>query len=160
MDAVKVDRDIAYAASILEACCKHFDLDVAYVSHMLQEYVPNVSAVSFLCCKYFIWMLHMFHAYVASVCSKCFICFRLISNSSISCCKCFMFQRYVKRVMVHALGAWVRGTTSWGTCRWGARRAWGPTNGACSSSSGSRQRRERRGSAGRSGGRSQGVGVG
>jgi hypothetical protein len=51
VDITKVDRDVAYVASVSEACCKHlfkmfhlffrrmfasiFNLDVAYVSHML-----------------------------------------------------------------------------------------------------------------------------
>jgi len=58
MDIAKVDRDVA---SVSEACCKRlfkmfhpffrrmfasvFYLDVAYVSHMLQEYFPMISAV-------------------------------------------------------------------------------------------------------------------
>jgi hypothetical protein len=54
--------DVVYVASILESCCKRlfkmfhlflsvFYLDVAYASHMLQEYVPMVSVVSVLCCS-------------------------------------------------------------------------------------------------------------
>jgi hypothetical protein len=63
-----------------------FDLDVAYVfTHMLQQYVPNVSAISVPCCskwfyvasyKCFIWMFNMFHTYVVSAFSKCFNCFQ------------------------------------------------------------------------------------
>ena len=61
VDVTKVDRDVADVESLLEACCKRlfkmlfrlflsiFYLDVAYVSHMLQEYVPMVSVVSVLC---------------------------------------------------------------------------------------------------------------
>ena len=61
VDVAKVNQDIAYVASISETCCKRlfkmlfrlflsiFYLDVAYVSHMLQEYVPMVSVVSVLC---------------------------------------------------------------------------------------------------------------
>ena len=69
MDVVKVDRGIlhmlrilqVFVSSVLEAYCKHLFkifhlftdvcfnriyLDVAYVfTHMLQQYVPNVSAV-------------------------------------------------------------------------------------------------------------------
>jgi hypothetical protein len=44
------------------SCCKFqvFYLDVVYVfTHMLQVYVSNVSSVSDVCCKRFIWMLHM-----------------------------------------------------------------------------------------------------
>ena len=47
VDIAKVDQDVAYVASVLEACCKRlfkmfhlflsvFYFDVAYVSHMLQ----------------------------------------------------------------------------------------------------------------------------
>jgi hypothetical protein len=101
-DVAKVDRDIAYVASVSQACCKHlfkmfhlFQTYVASVSiwmlymfhtYMSQEYVRNVSTVSALYCKKcfhvvrckcFIWMLHMFRTYVSSVCSKYFICFRV-----------------------------------------------------------------------------------
>ena len=51
------------------------------------------------CVKCFIWMLHMFHTHVASVCSKYFICFKRMLHSSVSCCKYFVFKRYVQRVM-------------------------------------------------------------
>jgi hypothetical protein len=67
MDVAKVDQDVTHVASVSEACCKclfkmfhlfsdvcykRSDLDVVYVfTHMLQEYIPNVSAVSFLCCS-------------------------------------------------------------------------------------------------------------
>jgi hypothetical protein len=80
-------------------------------------------------------MLHMFHIYVASVCSKCFICFRLMLHSSISCCKCFVFQRYVQRVMGAQPGRSGKGRGELGVGRWGARHACGPADGACSSSS-------------------------
>jgi hypothetical protein len=79
VDVAKVDRDVVYVASASDACCKRlfkmfhlffrcmfckrFYLDVAYVLHILQEYVPMISIVSILCCiKCF---------YVASC--KCFI---------------------------------------------------------------------------------------
>jgi hypothetical protein len=42
----------------------------------------------------------MFHTHVASVCSKCCIRFRRLLHSSIfHVCKCFVFQRYVQRIM-------------------------------------------------------------
>jgi hypothetical protein len=62
-----------------------FYLDVAYVLHILQEYVPMISVVSVLCCikcfyvascKCFIYIMHMFYTYILTVCSKCFISFR------------------------------------------------------------------------------------
>jgi hypothetical protein len=33
---------IKNVSSVLDVCCKLFDPDILYVSHMLQEYVPNV----------------------------------------------------------------------------------------------------------------------
>jgi hypothetical protein len=104
-----------YVASVPCGCCKSrsgscicckcsfkmfylflsiFYLDVAYVSHMLQDYVPIISVTLVLCCnkcfhvascKCFIKMLHMFHTHVSSVCSKCFICFRRMLHLSVSC---------------------------------------------------------------------------
>jgi hypothetical protein len=77
--------DVAYVASVSEACCKRllkmfqvFLFDVAYVSHMLQEYAPMISAVSVLYCS------KRFH--VASVLSRCYICFT------------HMFQVYILNV--------------------------------------------------------------
>jgi hypothetical protein len=58
----------------------------------------------------------MFHGYVASVYSKCFIWFRFMLHSSVSCGKCFVFQRYAQRVMGHGPSA--RGSE------------WGPAHGA------------------------------
>ena len=59
VDIAKVDQDVANVASVSEACCKRlfkmfhlffrrmfanvFYLDIAYVSHMVQEYVPMIS---------------------------------------------------------------------------------------------------------------------
>jgi hypothetical protein len=73
---VAIDQDVA---SVSKVCCKHLfknvsfvfrrmfasvsDLDVAYVSHMLQEYVPMILVVSVLCCS------KCFH--VAVVLSRC-----------------------------------------------------------------------------------------
>jgi hypothetical protein len=74
-DFVKVDRDIAYVAMVIHACCKRLSLmfhlffsnicckcdylDVIYVSHIY--------------CKCFIWMLYMF-AMVFNCFCKCFRC--------------------------------------------------------------------------------------
>jgi hypothetical protein len=62
------------------------DLDVAYTC-MLQAYVKCFSDVSYVCYKYFIWMLHMFcnsfhlflsvFASVSDACFKGFICLLL-----------------------------------------------------------------------------------
>jgi len=54
---------------------------------MLQVYIPNVSSISHLCCKCFIWILYML---------QCCICFRHLLQASIQnissisdvCCKC------------------------------------------------------------------------
>jgi hypothetical protein len=85
---------------IVSSVFKRFYLDVAYVSHMLQEYVPMVSVVSVLCCskcyhvaccncKCFIRMLHMFDTHVSSYVPN-------VSYSSNICAfKCFMFQMSV-----------------------------------------------------------------
>jgi len=44
-----------YVASVLSGCC----ICCTGYTRMLQVYVSNVSAVSNVCCKCFIWMLHM-----------------------------------------------------------------------------------------------------
>jgi hypothetical protein len=61
------------------------NLDVAYAC-MLQAYVSNVS---YICCKYFIWMLHMFcNGY-----KRVFLVFQtyVASWSKNVCCKCFNY---------------------------------------------------------------------
>ena len=80
MDALKIDRDVAYVVMVVHICCKRlfqmfhllFQTYVASVliwmlhicfAHILQEYVCNVFVVSVLCCN------KSFH--VASC--KCFI---------------------------------------------------------------------------------------
>jgi hypothetical protein len=61
MDVAKVDRDVAYVAMVVHACCMrlfsmfHLFLDVCY------KYVYlDVAYVSHVCCKCFTWILHMF----------------------------------------------------------------------------------------------------
>ena len=65
--------------------CKRFDLDVAYVSHMLQEYIPNVSVLCYSKC---------FHV----VSCKC------LSGRCI-CCNGYtrMLQMYVSAVFISML---------------------------------------------------------
>jgi hypothetical protein len=159
VDVAKVDRDVAYVVSISEARCKRlfkmfhlflsvFYLDIAYVSHMLQEYVPMVlgfqlfqsyvavrvfmlQVVSVLsgCCKCFIWMLPMFHIHVSSVCSKYFICFRCMLYSS---ALCFIGVFRESWSMARAPGDQARRAG----CRWSRCVArLGPTDGVCSSAS-------------------------
>jgi hypothetical protein len=103
MDVAKVDRGILHMLRVFQKhvaslCSKYFIcfqtyvtivfyLDVAYVfTHMLQHYVPNVSAVSVICCD------------------KCFFMFQLIyldvAYVSHTCCKrmsqmFYLFQMYV-----------------------------------------------------------------
>ena len=74
MDDAKVDRDIAYVASVFEACCKCF-------RGMLQAFVQNVLSVSDVCCKYFL--------------SECYTCFT-------HCCKSMleMFQLFWSYVAI------------------------------------------------------------
>jgi hypothetical protein len=72
MDDVKVDQDVAYVASILEVCCKCF-------KGMLQAFVQNDSSVSDVCCKRFdMDVAYVSHIYVAKVCLKCFSRFSLM----------------------------------------------------------------------------------
>jgi hypothetical protein len=52
IDVAKVDRDVAYATSVSEACCKAF--------------VQSVSSVSDVCCKRF----DLDVAYVSHICCK------------------------------------------------------------------------------------------
>jgi hypothetical protein len=100
-----------------------FYLDVAYISHMLQEYVPIVLGVSVLrcskcfhvifkksvsCCKLQVFYLDV--AYVLHTCFKrmfqLFIYFKRMLHSNVSC------FRGVFRVMGHDLGIGGSGTTS------------------------------------------------
>jgi hypothetical protein len=55
--------------------------------------------------------------------------------SIVSCCKCFVFQKYVQRVMGARLKHRGKGHGKPGTGGWDVRCAWGPADGACSSSS-------------------------
>ena len=71
----------------------------------------------------------MFHTHVASVCSKYLICFRRMLHTSVSRCKCFVFQRYVQRVMGARPERQGKGCGEPGAGRWGVWRAWGPTDG-------------------------------
>jgi hypothetical protein len=137
MDVAKLDRDVAHvcngctrmlqasilnvSSAFLDIRCKCAYLEVAYVSHIccksmfeiFQSYVA-MGVFMLQLAIVFIWMLYMFHRYVASVCFKCFICFRLVLHSSVSCCKCFVFQRYVQSVMGHSLSTGRRGPARWG----------------------------------------------
>jgi hypothetical protein len=176
IDVAKIDRDVAHIVMVVYVYCKRlfqmfylfffrrmlqvclFGCHICF-THMLQEYVRNVLAVSVLCCnkyfhvancKFFMWMLRMFH----TLCCKCMFQIFYLRQTYVAF-KCFVFQRYVQIVMEHGPGAWGRGAAS----RWpanGARSAlgsWG-TGRACprpGSRVPSRGERERRGSEERSG---------
>jgi hypothetical protein len=72
MDVAKVDQDVAYVASVSEACCKCF-------KRMLQAFCRNVSSGLDVCCKRFdLNVAYVSHIYVARVCSKCFSLFSLM----------------------------------------------------------------------------------
>jgi energy-converting hydrogenase Eha subunit C len=62
MDVVKVDRDVAYVASVLEACCKR----LFEMFHLFQMYVASilyldVAHISHICCKSMFKMFQLFH---------------------------------------------------------------------------------------------------
>jgi hypothetical protein len=79
---------------------------------MLQEYIPNISSISVLCCskcfhiancKCFIWKLHILqwlYTYVVSVCFKSFSCFQKYVASV------YLDLAYVA-VVIHMLQAYV-----------------------------------------------------
>jgi hypothetical protein len=111
MDVAKVDQGYCICCKCFIGLFKTFHLFQMYVAsvliwrlhmfhtYVLQQYFPNVSVVSVLCCikcfhvascKCFIRMLHMFHTYVSSVCSRYFINFIRMLHSSVLCCTCFM----------------------------------------------------------------------
>ena len=86
--------------SVPNVCCKRFDLDVAYVSHicsnsmfkMFHLFQPYIAASVFMlqvasvlsgCC---ICFTHMLQVYVLNI--SCV--FRRMLHSSVSCCKCLI----------------------------------------------------------------------
>ena len=83
---------------MLQVFHKHVESVCSTCFQLFQSYVA-ISVFHVVSYKCFIWMLHMFDTHVASVCSKYFICFKRMLHSSVSCCKCFVFQRYAQRVM-------------------------------------------------------------
>jgi hypothetical protein len=138
-----LDVSYVYCKSKSECyiCCKYFlgmlqkfvqnissviAIILIWMLYMFHTYVARVCSKCFNCfsvmlqfyvvsCKCFIWMLHIFftymlQVYVSSVSSALDVC----------CIKCFMFQRYVQRV----IGAWPErrgmGRDEPGLGRWGA----------------------------------------
>jgi hypothetical protein len=75
MDVAKVDRNVAYIASVSDVCCKR----LFKMFHLFQIYVVSVLSG---CCIYCSGYTYMLQAYVLN-----------ISSASIICCsKCFMLQ--------------------------------------------------------------------
>jgi hypothetical protein len=60
MDVVKVDRDVAYVAMAIHACCKSiFQMFHLFLRYMLQAFYLDVAYVSAYVTSVFILMLHM-----------------------------------------------------------------------------------------------------
>ena len=70
-----------------------FYLDVVYVSHMLQEYVPMISVVLVLCCSkcFYVAVFYPDVAYVSHICFKYML---QMFHPLLTCVafKCFMMQ--------------------------------------------------------------------
>jgi len=106
-----------------------FYLDVAYISHMLQEYITMVSAVLVLCCSKFfhVQVLYLDVTYASHKYFKCmFQMFHLLQTYVAF--KCFMLQVFrVLDVCLESHWGIARppgeGTQRARGCRWGARHA-------------------------------------
>jgi hypothetical protein len=66
MDVTKVDRDVAYVASVLQACCK----GLFKMFHLFQTYVASffdldVAHILHICCKSMFKVFQLFQSYVA-----------------------------------------------------------------------------------------------
>jgi hypothetical protein len=140
VDVVKIYRDVAHVAN---GCARTLQASVPNVSSAFSDECckcaySDATYVSYICCKSMFEMFQLFQScvtvsvfmlQVASVLFECCICFTNMLqvyvpnisslHSSISCCKCFVFQRYVQRVM------WV-----WTGRREKGRGETGPADGA------------------------------
>ena len=115
MDVAKVDQRCCI-------CCNS-------CTRMLQTSIPNVSSVfSDVCYK----CVYLDVAYVSHICFLCMFKIVHLIHAYVAF-KCFIFQRYVQRVMRARPKCLGKGHGEPGAGIWGARRAWGPTDGACSS---------------------------
>jgi hypothetical protein len=91
VDVAKVDRDVAYVAMAIHVYCER----LFQMFHLFfQTYVANmfyldVTYVSHICCKCFIWMSHMLCNGFSSVSSVLDI-FQVFHLSLDVCCKCFI----------------------------------------------------------------------
>ena len=126
-----LQASVQSVSSVSDICCKRFDLDVAYVSHICCK---SMFQIFQLFCSYVavsIFMLQVFYLDVVYVshtyCMFMFQMFhqRLMLHSSVSYCKCFVFQRYIcSESHGGTASAWRKGRGETGAGRWGARRAW------------------------------------
>ena len=89
MDVAKVDQDVAYVASVSEACCKRLFKMV----HLSQTYVASVfyldvARVSHICCKSMFEVFQLFPSYVVFSCCKLQVFYLDVAYVSHICCKC------------------------------------------------------------------------
>jgi hypothetical protein len=105
-------------SSVPDLCCKCFDLDVTYISHICCNSIFQIFHLfdlllqqMFLCCKLQVFYLDVayFHTYVTSLCYRCFIYFRHMLHSSVSCC---LESQGERGVMVARHGCWGMGRVS------------------------------------------------
>jgi hypothetical protein len=124
--------------------------DVAHVTYLASVFKDMLQALSKMCNKCFMWILHMFHTYVVSVLSGCCICFThmlQVFYLDIAYVFTHMLQQYISNVSFvsnyvasnyFVLQVFRRGTMSDGRTartsrdgvrgaggRTGAQRAWG-----------------------------------
>jgi hypothetical protein len=64
-DVAKVDRDVAYVASVSKTCCKR----LFKMFYLLQTYVASI---------FYLDIAYISHIYVVRICSKCFSHFSLM----------------------------------------------------------------------------------
>jgi energy-converting hydrogenase Eha subunit C len=66
IDVAKVDRDVAYVASVSEACRNRlFIMLYLFQTYVASVFYLDVAHVSHLCCKSIFKMFQLFHYYVA-----------------------------------------------------------------------------------------------
>jgi hypothetical protein len=139
VDFRKVDWDVIYVASVLEACCKR----LFKMFHLFQTYVASVfyldaAYVSHLCCESMFEMFQLFQSYVAiSVISGYCVCFihlfqLYVPNVSSALIVCCIQVFHVSEVESHggmawapqdgarqAVGRWSGHAAHLGSCGWG-----------------------------------------
>jgi hypothetical protein len=115
VDFEKVDRDVIYVASVLEACCKRlFKMFYLFQTYVASVFYLDAAHVSHLCCESMFEMFQLFQSYVAiSVISGCCVCFihlfqlyvPNVSSASIVCCIQVFHVSEVESHGGHGLGA-------------------------------------------------------